>query len=373
MSALVPLFGCAGAAVSPNQASGPPAPSASTLAPALSSANDPAAIEPLARPGFRDEDCSVPVSARDPQWGKPTAPVTIVVFGNLQSPLDRQVQPALQRVQASYGPDAVRLVWKHFPAGAPPASLAAARAAVAVFSLSGSRAFWRFRELALTNQASLTSENFIEWATEVGTEPQVYAAAVELSGVTSKLEDDFELARQLDVRGTPEFFINGNALRQAVPFEVWQRHIEGQLAEARALLAKGTPAAELYSTLTNEHRPPPPAPDKANDQAFIEASHVLVQYAGAMRAPASISRSKTEAKARIDEVLAKARTGADFAQLAAEYSDEPSAATRRGALGRFRKGMMVKPFENAAFALQIGELSGVVETEFGFHVIKRIK
>jgi parvulin-like peptidyl-prolyl isomerase len=88
----------------------------------------------------------------------------------------------------------------------------------------------------------------------------------------------------------------------------------------------------------------------------------LVMHRNSMRVPADITRTRDEARAR---------AGEDFAALAREYSDESGAGARGGSLERFGRGMMVPEFERAAFALEVGQISDVVETPFGFHVIQR--
>ena len=103
----------------------------------------------------------------------------------------------------------------------------------------------------------------------------------------------------------------------------------------------------------------------------IAASHLLVQYSGAQGAKAGITRTKSEAKSRALEALARARKGEEFTTLVREYSDEPGAAERGGSIGKFPHHAMVKPFADAAFRLKVGEISNVVESQFGFHVILR--
>jgi parvulin-like peptidyl-prolyl isomerase len=100
----------------------------------------------------------------------------------------------------------------------------------------------------------------------------------------------------------------------------------------------------------------------------IRASHILISYKGTPVTEAT--RSQAEAKKLAEDLLAKVRQGESFEDLARTYSDCPSAEAG-GDLGFFPKGRMVAPFDQAAFALQPGKISKVVETQFGYHIIKR--
>jgi peptidyl-prolyl cis-trans isomerase C len=105
-------------------------------------------------------------------------------------------------------------------------------------------------------------------------------------------------------------------------------------------------------------------PEDFRQPEQIQASHILVQLA-----QTDTDAQKAEKRARAGKILADLKGGADFAQTASQFSDCPSKRDG-GNLGYFRRGQMVPAFETAAFALKVGEMSGVVETNFGYHIIK---
>jgi peptidyl-prolyl cis-trans isomerase C/peptidyl-prolyl cis-trans isomerase SurA len=100
----------------------------------------------------------------------------------------------------------------------------------------------------------------------------------------------------------------------------------------------------------------------------IRASHILLMYAGSQRS--SATRTKAEAQAQIASIADQVAQGGDFASMAKQHSDCPSKG-RGGDLGNFPRGAMVPAFEDAAFGLPVGGTSGVIETPFGYHIIRR--
>ena len=105
----------------------------------------------------------------------------------------------------------------------------------------------------------------------------------------------------------------------------------------------------------------------------VSASHILISYKGADRADSKIKRTKQNAKKEAERIRGLIlNEGKDFAEMAREHSDGPS-GPKGGDLGEFKYEVMAKPFSEAAFALKVDEISEVVETGFGFHIIKRTK
>ena len=101
----------------------------------------------------------------------------------------------------------------------------------------------------------------------------------------------------------------------------------------------------------------------------VHVAHILIMHKDSERS--SSARTREEAAEEIEALKKQIAGGAEFADLATENSDCPSASDG-GNLGTFGRGAMVPEFEEAAFKLEVGQLSDVVETDFGYHLIYRV-
>ena len=109
--------------------------------------------------------------------------------------------------------------------------------------------------------------------------------------------------------------------------------------------------------------------DKYQNQQQREASHILI--AASKNAPPA---EKAKAKAKAEDVLNQVRKNPkQFEELATKYSQDPESAKKGGDLGSFGRGMMVKPFDDAVFSMKVNEISNIVESDFGYHIIKLTK
>jgi parvulin-like peptidyl-prolyl isomerase len=105
--------------------------------------------------------------------------------------------------------------------------------------------------------------------------------------------------------------------------------------------------------------------DEFKTPEMVRVRHILIRVD-----ESATEKDKKAAKKKAEGILKKIKSGADFAKLAAEVSEDPGSKQNGGELGFFPRGRMVKSFEDAAFALKTGEVSGLVKTRYGYHIIK---
>lgn len=216
---------------------------------------------------WTDEDAAVPVSSKDPMWGARTAPVTMVVFSDFECPFCTKVENTINQLKDKYGPEKLRVIWKNNPLPFHKNARPAALAAETVFRLGGSKAFWKFHELAFQNQKSLTPDNFEKWAGEAGVDKAKFKAAFDRQEYMAKIDADMAVGKSSGVTGTPASIINGVFLSGAQPIDKFTAVIEEQLKAAQAAVASGTKPDKVYAKLAAENKAKaPPQKDRERPQ-----------------------------------------------------------------------------------------------------------
>lgn len=328
-----------------------------------------------------------PAPTRDnPAKGAPLgAPITIQMFADFQCPFCKRAQETIDQLVARY-PGKVRVVWRHKPLPFHKFAQMASEASVEAFRQKGDAGFWAFSTRLFEAQSSTSGidraiiENV---AGEVGLDVAKLSAAIDARTHWKVVQADLELAERLTISGTPGFVVNDYFVSGAQPFSSFRRIIEEALkphkpippdlllADARqpvALLATSPPPFLLPNPSGSSV---PPSSLSTSQKQMFGAKHLVVMYVGSRRAPVSITRTKVEALVHAQEALKRLHAGAIFADIVAQYSDEPGAGQRGGDLGTFPQGAMVPEFQTAVENTLVGQLSGVVETPFGYHIIWR--
>ncbi|HKP38843.1 MAG TPA: peptidylprolyl isomerase [Pyrinomonadaceae bacterium] len=160
-----------------------------------------------------------------------------------------------------------------------------------------------------------------------------------------------------------------------------QRKVELQIMLQQARLIASMYEQETLIESVKATQPEIDAYMKAHPEDQVRARHILIAMKS--EAPSAEEReeeepgkeksqelTKPQARAKAEEVLKRVRGGEDFASLAKQFSTDPGSKENGGDLGWFGRGRMVPEFEKAAFALQAGQVSEIVESPFGFHIIK---
>jgi peptidyl-prolyl cis-trans isomerase D len=135
-----------------------------------------------------------------------------------------------------------------------------------------------------------------------------------------------------------------------------------QIKEKRKAQYLLIPVAQMLSGINVTDQEIQDEWNKKPHEETVEAAHILIRIGDESK--------DAEAKAKAEGVLKKLKGGGDFAALAKQYSQDTGSAAQGGNLGPFQRGQMVKEFEDAAFSLKSGETSGLVRSQYGYHIIR---
>ncbi len=195
---------------------------------------------------------AVPVS-RSPVRGAADALVTIVAFGDFQCPYCKRGAATVEQVQKRFG-SSVRVVWKHEPLPFHPQAEPAAELAEEARAQKGNEGFWAAHD-ALFALDRVNAESLAGLEAKLGLRHGSVKAAIDAHTHAKAIDADEELAEALEANGTPHFFVNGRRLVGAQPEAVFAKLVDEELAKARARVAKGTKAGEVYAAIVRDGKP----------------------------------------------------------------------------------------------------------------------
>ena len=174
------------------------------------------------------------------------------------------------------------------------------------------------------------------------------AVDAQLETMKKNFSGDEEYRKALEMMNTSEADLKAN--------------ISQGMAIQQLIETKVTPQVQITDAQNKEFYDTHPELFKKPEQ--VKASHILIKAE-----PSASEADKAAARKKIEEVQAKLKKGEKFDALAKEHSQCPS-SSKGGDLGYFSRGQMVKPFEDAAYAMEPGQVSDIVTTQFGYHLIQ---
>jgi protein-disulfide isomerase len=223
-------------------------------------------------------------------YGNPDAPVTIVEFTDFQCPFCARGATTIKQVAQKY-PNDVRIVLKHFPLNFHKEAEGASKAALAAGEQGK---FWEMHDILFENQKSWGGQDMkavtTGYATQLGLDVERFQRDYDNPAFAQVIKDDMAVGGKVGVRGTPHFFVNGRRISGAVPIDQFEKAVQESLAEAKELVAGGTPKNEIYKAAVAKNykeaeapKPQPPAaavvehiPVRADDPVKGEKNNFLV-------------------------------------------------------------------------------------------------
>ena len=209
-----------------------------------------------------------------------------------------------------------------------------------------------------TADAGQIKEIFERGATQIVERKLLLAAAKAAKNVVAPSELDQALQSEYARAGGEEAFLK--ALKDA---DVSVDYVKASVGETLLINKLLQGVAEKGPKVSEEDLRKAYAEETAGDKT-ASVRHILLLTQGKTEA------EKAEALKKIEGILARAKAGEDFGELAKQHSEDPGSKDNGGLYEDFGRGQMVKPFEDAAFSVPVGEISGVVETNFGYHILK---
>jgi protein-disulfide isomerase len=233
---------------------------------------------------------------------KAGAKVTVQMFGDFECPFTQRVQATIDELIAAF-PGKVRVVWRHNPLPFHKNAEVAAEASVEVLKQKGEAGFWAFAKRVFEAQTPGLSREAIEKAAEgAGADVVKLRAALDSGAHKAAVAADKKLAESVFITATPAFAINDYFVAGAQPFPKFKRIVQKALGpyEAPAPGSLHTAALPPPSPSPSPSAAPTPGP---GTRVMLGAKHILIMYAGSRRAPASVTRTKDEARALAAEAL----------------------------------------------------------------------
>jgi len=215
-----------------------------------------------------------------PVLGPRDAPVTIVEFADFQCPFCQKATERLDKIRENFGDD-VRIVFKNFPL---PFHKQAPEAAYAAMAAEEQGKFWEMHDKLFANQDKFARDRMKElvtgWAAEIdGLDLKTFKEhySDNQSKYDKRLDTDKELGRKLGVKGTPNFFINGERLEGAQPFNRFEKVITAKLKQAEKMRENGVPTSRLYAEAVQKNYEPDSADEAPDNQPTKVVEHVPVE------------------------------------------------------------------------------------------------
>jgi protein-disulfide isomerase len=182
-------------------------------------ANDPVVINAILK---ASPDYQIPLSARDPIYGSPSAPYPIVLFSDFQCPICAETEKFVRRL-VDMNPNAVKVVYKNYPLSIEcnqfllgnlhPMACLAARAAYAAFLMGGQKSFWAYADLLFNHQRQLKTNPWLDFAKQIGLEPGKFQELMNSgSPADKKVAEDVALGTKLRLQATPQMFFEGKKI-----------------------------------------------------------------------------------------------------------------------------------------------------------------